>query len=156
MNPVTYCSTNRYIDTCSSTAGTIQSPNHPSHYDIFTDITFPLEVDPAATIKLTFTAFDIGADCRYDYVKVLDTYGSQLAKLCGDTLPAPLTSSGNTMTVIFHSDCCNARTGFSASWETMPGTNITNPAYKVQDTAKHVSNLYVEPKHIICLGDSLP
>ena len=115
-------------NTCSSTAGgQIETPNYPSNYNNNADITFPLEVATGYFIKLTFHTFDIEAHsrCGFDYVQVLDTDGSELAKLCGNSLPTPLTSSGNKMTVVFHSDYSVTRPGFSASWEVAEASGIT-------------------------------
>merc|ERR1719369_2707658 len=102
---------------CITTGGTIKSPHHPSKYEDNTNLTFPLEVAPGSTIKLTFTVFDLecSSDCSYDYVEVLDTDGSQLGKLCGDSLPSPVTSSGNRMTVRFISDDSVTRSGLPGS-----------------------------------------
>ena len=83
-------------DCPSSTTGTIKSTNYPANYPDNADLTFPLVVEDGSQIELTFTAFDLEANsnCAYDYVKVLDTDGTtQLAKLCGDSLPSKIKSS---------------------------------------------------------------
>ena len=48
---------------------------------------------------------------------MLNTDNSQLVKACGTTKPAVLKSSGNKMTVIFHSDGSVVHKGFSATWK---------------------------------------
>ena len=50
-------------------------------------------------------------------IQVLNTDNSQLVKACGTTKPAVLKSSGNKMTVIFHSDGSVVHKGFSATWK---------------------------------------
>ena len=73
------------------------------------------------------------ATCRYDYVKVLDTDGTSiLARLCGDSLPSQIRSSGNRMTVIFLSDHSVNKKGFKATWSAVTGTSageVTSPNY---------------------------
>ena len=54
---------------------------------------------------------------------VLDTDGSSLGKLCGSTLPAPMTSTGNTMTVKFYTDGRDAGRGFNATWRQVTPSN---------------------------------
>ena len=68
-------------------------------------------------IQLTFEAFDIEAhaSCAYDYVLV--THGSESKKLCGSTVPDPITSTANTMKVLFESDYSVNKKGFSAVWK---------------------------------------
>ena len=66
---------------------------------------------------LTFESFDLEShsSCVYDYVKI--SFGSVEEKYCGSSKPSPIISSGNTMTVVFHSDYSVNRNGFKATWE---------------------------------------
>ena len=92
-------------------------------------------VEAGSTITLTFTDFDLEPEstCGYDYVKVLDTDGvTQLKKLCGTSLPSPINSSGNKLTVIFHSDHSVNKKGFQANWKAVSGVSsgeVTSPGY---------------------------
>ena len=93
--------------------------------------TWNLEVAPGKKIKLTFESFDLehpidvvsinsfgcDYDYIYDYVKI--TFESEEKKYCGSRKPSPIISSGNTMTVVFHSDYSVNRNGFRAIWETV-------------------------------------
>ena len=99
-------------------SGTIQSPNYPKSYSENTDKTYDLVVADGSKIKLTFTDFDVEHEdnCSYDYVQVFDTNGKSLAKLCGSGKPSPITSSGKTLKVKFHSDWYVNKKGFSATW----------------------------------------
>ena len=63
--------------------------------------------------------------CIWDYVSV--QFDSFDEKYCGKTVPAPITSSGNTMTVKFHSDQIVQDKGFSANWQAVEANN-TVPA----------------------------
>ena len=122
-------------DCPSSTTGTIQSTNYPANYPDNADLSFPPVVEVGSKIELTFTAFDLEAhsNCAYDYVKVLDTDAStQLAKVCGDSLPSKIKSSGNKRTVVFHSDGDINKKGFKATWKIVFGASfgeVTSPGY---------------------------
>jgi len=72
-------------------------------------------------ITLTFTSFD--TELYYDYIKVYDgnnNHASVLGSFSGNTLPAPLTSSGSNLYVTFHSDSSvsSGYAGFSAGYTT--------------------------------------
>ena len=78
--------------------------------------TWILEVAAEKRIKLTFESFDVeGFACQYDYVQI--SFGSFQEKYCGSSKPSPITSSGNTMTVTFHTDYSENFKGFKATWE---------------------------------------
>ena len=73
-----------------------------------------LEVALDEKILLTFWSFRLEhcGSCRCDFVQV--SSGSFNKKYCGGNLPSPIISSGNTMTVTFHSDGSNQYVGFMA------------------------------------------
>ena len=82
-----------------------------------------IEAENGGKIKLTFERFDVEpksywqTSCSNDYVEV--SYGSFSQKFCGNKIPGrpgPFISSGDTMTVKFHSDTFDQRSGFSAVW----------------------------------------
>ena len=78
---------------------------------------WPLRAQGAGgKIRLIFTSFDVEAErnCGYDYVEV--SFGSFSRKYCGDSLPEPITSTGSTMSVKFHSDQSVTKSGFRAVW----------------------------------------
>ena len=100
-----------------TTPGTlIQSPNYPSSYepgkDCRTTITF------SNRILLRFLYFDVEevADCDYDYLIIYDgpdDSSSQIeTKLCGNTNPTEIESSGTTIHILFHTDSSEQRDGF--------------------------------------------
>ena len=95
--------------------------------DIFYFKTWNLEVGSGGRIKLTFESFDLEAnsDCRYDYVQISNEYSQQ--KYCGSRNPGPIISSGNTMTVTFHSDDSENGNGFKAKWENV--SIVQSPNY---------------------------
>ena len=94
----------------------IQSPNYPSSYepgkDCRTKITF------STRILLRFLYFDVEevADCDYDYLIIYDgpdDSSSQIGtKLCGNTNPTEIESSGTTIHILFHTDSSEQRDGF--------------------------------------------
>ena len=76
-------------------------------------------------IHITFEAFELESNtrCSYDYVEI--SHGTYSQKFCGSSIPNPITSSGRTMTVRFHTDFSVSYSGFRAVWSV---TNITAPA----------------------------
>merc|ERR1712062_357725 len=109
--------------TASVDQGEIQSPNYPAAYPNNLDKTWNIEVAPGQRIQLTFESFDLEAhsDCGYDYVQI--SHGSFQQRYCGSSKPGPIISSGNTMTVTFHSDHSVNGNGFKATWTTWTTTN---------------------------------
>ena len=82
------------------------------------DERYDLKVASGSTILLTFEDFQLESHsgCDYDYVKVLNSDGKQLWKGCGKEMPPVLESSGNKMTIVFHSDGSGRYRGFRAAW----------------------------------------
>ncbi|KAF2368216.1 EGF-like domain, partial [Trinorchestia longiramus] len=76
-------------------------------------------------VYLQFSRFDLEPqpqnetrNCPFDYLEVLDgvTHKSErLFRGCGSQLPSALSSSSNTMLVIFNSDSANQTAGFTAT-----------------------------------------
>ena len=63
---------------------------------------------------------------------MLDTDNSQLIKKCGSTKPAKLISTGNKLTVKFHSDSSVTMKGFKATWRVLTsvvGGTIKSPGF---------------------------
>jgi len=121
-------------DCASSGTGAIKSPNYPSNYPDGKDQKYQLKVETGSRIQLTFLDFTLedDASCGYDYVQVMDTDGSQLWKKCGSKKPGPVISTGNTMTVNFHSDGSVNAKGFSATWKKVSTSDsgiIKSPNY---------------------------
>ena len=102
----------------------IQSPNYPNNYDDNIDETFHRRVEEGSRILITFTDFDIEdhPNCGYDWVKIVDGYGTVLLhKSCGSDKPGPITSKTNRISVEFHSDHSKAGRGFRAEWKAVTG-----------------------------------
>ena len=63
--------------------------------------------------------------CRTVARQVLNSDGSQLVKACGTNKPAVLKSSGNKMTVVFHSDGSVVAKGVVSTGVSLTLTTIT-------------------------------
>ena len=63
-------------------------------------------------------------------LSVYDSDGSLIVKACGRTPPVPITSSSNSLRIVFKSDSSRNATGFKAAWFTDTViNNITSPNY---------------------------
>ena len=96
-------------DTEVTTPGSIiQSPNYPSPYEPGQDCRTTIRF--SNRILLRFLNFDVEDDssCDYDYLIIYDgpddTTSQIGAKLCGNTKPTEIKSSGNTVHILFHTD----------------------------------------------------
>ncbi|TSK20013.1 Excitatory amino acid transporter 2 [Bagarius yarrelli] len=79
-------------------------------------------------INRRFTTLDLEFDhrCRYDFVELRDgdsIHSPLLGRYCGDKIPAPIRSSGNSLHVHFVSDGYNNYEGFSATFQELSGCN---------------------------------
>ena len=69
-------------------------------------------------VLLVFESYDLqpGYSCEYDWLEVHDGNSSESEligfKLCGNDIPRPLESSGNSLTLLFHSDSSGTFQGF--------------------------------------------
>ena len=94
----------------------IRSPNYPSSYEPGKDCRTTIRF--SRRILLRFLNFDVEYDssCGYDYLIIYDgpddTTSQIGAKLCGNTKPTEIKSSGNTMHIQFHTDGRTEESGF--------------------------------------------
>ena len=88
--------------------------NYPNNQDCTSIVTFP----QGQRIYVEFNAFNIESHsrCVYDWLEIYDgdsTSANLLSsRMCGDQIPSPLTSSGNTLFIKFHTDGSVQRSGF--------------------------------------------
>lgn len=85
---------------------TIITPNYPHEYGIDLDCQVTLTFEGRVSIDFEYFGVD-SQDCD-DWLEVHDGINSDSPligeKLCGDNIPtSPMESSGNSMTLIFHS-----------------------------------------------------
>ena len=115
------------------------SPNHPGDYPNNVDRTEIIEVEKGKVLMLEFNRFDVWvckdiATCSCEFVKITDGNGTTfLDNSCGfSSIPDPnspfyfkpptITSSGNRVEVVFHSDGEGQEPGWSLSWSAVtPG-----------------------------------
>ena len=99
---------------------TIMSPNYPNSYDDGLDCQVTIRFVGSPTIQIEFDPVyeidRIDQYCYYDYLEVRDGPSASSTmigkKLCGDTVPPPIQSTGNSMTLIFHIDRSISKAGF--------------------------------------------
>lgn len=98
----------------------IQSPNWPDHYRPSKECVWHVRADENHQISLRFDAFDLEShdSCAYDYIEIHDgdSLSSELiGRFCGNRIPEPILSSGQSLLVKFVSDSDVNRGGFLAS-----------------------------------------
>ena len=98
---------------------TITSPNYPDEYGTNRDCQVSIRFSGNQTVAIRLEAFDVEFQdyCMYDYLAVHDGSNTSAPmigqKLCG-TSPdgTSMASTGNIMTLHFHSDAYETRSGF--------------------------------------------
>ena len=116
-------------------SGNISSPTNALQYPHSVRCIWTITAaDKTRSVQLQFTLFDLEVDsrCRYDYVMFRDgafltspvLYNSTAARgrFCGTRKPPIVTSSSESLTLIFITDISIAKVGFSARWITVPQT----------------------------------
>jgi len=140
--------------------GSIKSPDFPNNYpnneDQEWDLSAPVCAPDGSKIQLTFNSFDLedDASCSYDYVQI--SYGTFSKKYCGASKPDPVTSTGNTMKVKFHSDNSVVKKGFSAVWKTedyVQGILLTGSGGEPGDRRRSVEVLTADGTSLCSLPD---
>ena len=110
--------------------GVVTSPNFPGNYPDNLAKIQTIQVESGKMLKLEFTLFDVFAcndlhSCPCDFVKIIDGDGTTLMD-CGFSsgdpsssdyfLPPIITTTSNTVDIIFSTDSSDAATGWSISW----------------------------------------
>ncbi|XP_072020163.1 LOW QUALITY PROTEIN: cubilin-like [Amphiura filiformis] len=110
--------------------GLFSSPLHPDTYPHGVHCVYAIQVEPGRVIRLMFNAFNLEShsSCNYDYVAIYDnsttSHDGDLGRYCGSTPPHTITTEGNLMTVVFHTDSSVAREGFTASYISLDASTI--------------------------------
>ena len=121
-------------------AGFIASPNFPNNYPQYSRCAWNITVPSGYFIKLTFLHFQLephqSSPCYYDapgarvtITNVATNNNYHPFMLCGQSLPHPVYSVGNSVQVIFTS-LSKQYTGFDATYRAVTnesGTNDVNP-----------------------------
>uniref|UniRef100_A0A665XBY8 Cubilin-like n=1 Tax=Echeneis naucrates TaxID=173247 RepID=A0A665XBY8_ECHNA len=94
-----------------------------------------ITVPEGERVRLTFTSFDLVPEVCGDFVQVYDDNESDITsmkgKFCGQKIPKPVQSSGNTMVVRFKSDSSLNLKGFKATY-----TKFSLPPVVIPTTTK--------------------
>ena len=106
-------------DVVTTPGAIIVSPNYPDDYDSITsNCDSKLVISFNERIFLTFEFFDIEPNelCEFDWLEVRDGNSSEDnligSKLCGSVIPRPILSTGNSLTLVFHTDTSGSNKGF--------------------------------------------
>ena len=97
---------------------TIVSQNYPNNYDDNKDCRITIRFSTGQRVYIEFLDFELEADsdCDYDWLEIRDgdSANSNIigSKLCGSGTPSPVESTGNSLTLVFHSDFSVNRKGF--------------------------------------------
>ncbi|KAG9276492.1 cubilin [Astyanax mexicanus] len=107
--------------TLTTSVGSFTSPNYPLPYHPNAECYWHIKVNAGSSIQLNFEDFHLesSTDCYYDYLAVYDgnsTNDRQLAKLCGNQIPNPITSTRDQMYVKLRTDSIISAGGFVASY----------------------------------------
>ncbi|WAR06690.1 CUBN-like protein, partial [Mya arenaria] len=116
----------------TSESGILISPNYPNAYSHDAQCVWLVTVNSQDRITLMFTNMELEGhvNCQYDYVEVRDgsnENGALMGRFCGDSMPVPMTTSGNVLYVKFVSDSSVTRAGFRATWKVYCGGTFTAP-----------------------------
>lgn len=107
--------------------GIITSPLHPETYPHGITCRWVVRAGPGKVVRLQWLTFALEPQppaCRFDSLSVFDNgtfpnSGSLIGRYCGTALPPMVTTTGDTMTVLFQSDSSVAAAGFTASYVTL-------------------------------------
>ena len=106
--------------------GVVTSPNFPDDYPHNLYKTETIKVRDGLTISLQFIDFDIhiaSSGYCYDHLAIMDGNGTTLMEeSCGSSLPAKITSTTNTVDLIFITSSVNSKPGWKVIWSAVtPG-----------------------------------
>lgn len=114
-------------ETFTEMAGTI-TDNSGSH-DYFDNMSCQKLIQPAGAVNITLTFNSFATESGYDFVKVYDgatTSSGLIGVYSGTALPAAVSSTGNSMLIVFTTDGGVVASGWSASYtSTMPSLEVT-------------------------------
>ncbi len=156
-----YCSGEKILTSFNGTIVDGSGPcyNYGPNSDCSWLIDPQTEIDSVTGITLDFQQFDF--ENGYDFLNIYDG-GSEnaplIATLTGNELPAEITSAGNKLFLIFHSDDNNTAPGFFASYSTERPewcsgmTVLTDQTAEISDGSQ---SFYYE-NNTICMWQILP
>ena len=94
---------------------TIITPNYPHSYGVNLECQVTLTFQDR--VQIIFEDFYLeSSSCQFDWLEIHDGDDSNSdligEKLCGYSIPGPMESSGNSITLVFHSDSTYSYRGF--------------------------------------------
>ncbi|TRY89102.1 hypothetical protein DNTS_004573 [Danionella cerebrum] len=110
--------------TLTTSSGGFTSPNYPLPYHPNAECYWHINTNPGSRVELSFGDFHLEdiSHCVYDYLTVYDgnsTSAAELATLCGNQIPAPITSSKENMYVKLRTDSIIHTGGFLANYQSL-------------------------------------
>ncbi|XP_016093659.1 cubilin [Sinocyclocheilus grahami] len=118
--------------TLTTSVGGFSSPNYPLPYHANAECYWHIKTSAGSTVELSFGDFHLenSINCYYDYLAVYDgdsTSSPEVAKLCGNQIPPPISSSRDNMYVKLRTDSIIHTGGFLANYQTIcQGVLIAN------------------------------
>ncbi|XP_066539114.1 cubilin [Hoplias malabaricus] len=132
--------------TLTTSVGSFTSPSYPLPYHPNAECYWHIKVNAGSNIELRFEDFHLEAssDCYFDYLAVYDgnsTNARELAKLCGNQIPSPITSSKEHLYVKLRTDSVINAGGFVASYiSSCQGVVIANQTSGVIESQNFPNN----------------
>ena len=111
-------------DIQTACSGTLFDSGGPtSNYGANEDAVITIAPNGALNVDLTFVNFDIEAgqsgSCNYDYMEIHDGPGVNdplIGTYCNNNVPTTISSTGDAITIVFHSDPGVEEAGFEIDW----------------------------------------
>lgn len=105
--------------------GIIKSPYFPDHYPAGRTCVYHIQLPVGNLVHLEFQDFALegSRSCSFDFVEIRESgseNGTQISKLCGTTLPDPITSTYNELWLSFKTDGSYENRGFLANYTNIP------------------------------------
>uniref|UniRef100_F7D8H4 Cubilin n=1 Tax=Ornithorhynchus anatinus TaxID=9258 RepID=F7D8H4_ORNAN len=116
----------------TTSQGSFTSPNYPMPYYHQSECSWKLQASRGSPFELQFVDFHLQEhpNCSSDYLAVYDgptTRARLLAKLCGDQIPSPIRSSGDSLSLKLRTDEDQQGAGFLATYrQVCQGVVIAN------------------------------
>ena len=110
-------------DEVMNNEGEVISPNYPENYNIDQECRLTITLSSGSLVSSQFISFNLEDDlgCKYDWLEIRDgdSPSSPIigSRLCGSSNPGTIISTGNSVTLIFHSDFSVAASGFKINIE---------------------------------------
>ena len=127
------------VSTQFACEGTIfDSGGDGGNYGANEDATVTISPFGALTVDLTFPFFDVeagpGTSCDFDYLEVYDgdsEFSPLIGRYCNNEIPTAISSTGPSITVLFHSDGEVQDPGFEINWSCNLPEEAPEAAYVV-------------------------